>query len=174
MRQNVWLPGPAHRSSPDLGAGLAARFDRDPGWSPWPTPCIQTRTIAFTAPRVTSPAQSPTSPGHGWPSHLPSQRLQSRTASTVLARSKPASNRPYAGCTKPLVATPGDLAGLLADMERVGSCRRSWLASVRPGGLLPAQTRQGHCRGSPASPWATKMRQGEPGFTATVAPALSL
>jgi hypothetical protein len=35
---------------PDLGAGLVARSDRDPGWSPWPTPCIQTRTIASTAP----------------------------------------------------------------------------------------------------------------------------
>jgi len=119
MRQNVWLPGPAHRSSPDLGAGLAARFDRDPGWSPWPTPDIQTRMIASSAPRATSPAQSPTSPGHGWPSHLLSQRLQSRTASTVLTRSKPASNRPSAGCTRPLRTTPGDLAGLLADMESV-------------------------------------------------------
>jgi hypothetical protein len=94
-------------------------FDRDPGWSPWPTPDIQTRMIASTAPRATSPAQSPTSPGHGWPSHLLSQRLQSRTASTVLTRSKPASNRPSAGCTRPLRTTPGDLAGLLADMESV-------------------------------------------------------
>jgi hypothetical protein len=32
---------------------------------------IQTRTIASIAPRATSLARSPTSPGHGWPSHLP-------------------------------------------------------------------------------------------------------
>jgi hypothetical protein len=41
----------------DLGAGLAARSDRDPGWSPWPTPCIQTQMIASIAPRATSPAR---------------------------------------------------------------------------------------------------------------------
>jgi hypothetical protein len=61
----------ASKSLPDLGAGLTARPDRDPGWSPWPTPCIQIRTIASTAPRATSPVQSPTSPGHGWRSYLP-------------------------------------------------------------------------------------------------------
>jgi hypothetical protein len=116
----MWLPGPAHRRSPDLSAGLAARFDRDPGWSPWPTPQIQTRTSAFTAPRATSLARSPTSLGHGWPRHLPCQRLPSRTAAaTVLTRSKPASSRPSAGWTRPWPATPGDLAGLLADMEGV-------------------------------------------------------
>jgi hypothetical protein len=69
--QSVWLPGPAHRRSPDLGAGLAARAARDPGWPPWPTPSTHTRMIASTALRATSPAQSPTSPGHGWPSSLP-------------------------------------------------------------------------------------------------------
>jgi hypothetical protein len=49
-RQKVQLLRLAHRSSPNLGAGLTARPDRDPGWSPWPTPHIQTRTIASTAP----------------------------------------------------------------------------------------------------------------------------
>jgi hypothetical protein len=103
----------------DLGAGLAAHPDRDPGWSPWPTLYIQTRMIASTAPRATSPARSPTSPGHGWPSSLPSQRLQARTASSVLTTSMPASSRPSADCTRPWPATPDDLAGLLADMKPV-------------------------------------------------------
>src|SRR5205823_3408499 len=44
---------------PDLGAGLAARPDRDPGWSPCPKPLPQTRMTASTAPRATSPARSP-------------------------------------------------------------------------------------------------------------------
>jgi len=110
---------------PDLGAGLAARSDRDPGWSPWPTPRLQTRMIASTAPRATSPAQSPTSPGHGWRSYLPSQRLQSRTAPTVMTTSTPASSRPYANCTRPWQAIPDDLASLPADMESIASCRRS-------------------------------------------------
>jgi hypothetical protein len=100
-RQKVQLLRLAHRSSPNLGAGLTARPDRDPGWSPWPTPHIQTRTIASTAPRATSPARPPTSLGHGWPSHLPSQPLQARTAASVLASSKPASSRPSASCTTP-------------------------------------------------------------------------
>jgi hypothetical protein len=80
IRQSVWLPGPAHRRSPDLGAGLAARAARDPGWPPWPTPSTHTRMIASTTLRATSPAQSPTSPGHGWPSSLPNQHLQARPA----------------------------------------------------------------------------------------------
>ena len=73
----------------------------------------------FQCPQGDKPCPVTYQPGHGWPSHLLSQRLQSRTASTVLTRSKPASNRPSAGCTRLLVATPGDLAGLLADMESV-------------------------------------------------------
>jgi hypothetical protein len=120
----------------DLGAGLAAHPDRDPGWSLWPTPCTQTRMIASTAPRATSPARSPTSPGHGWPSSLPSQRLQSRTAPTVLTRSTPASSRPSANCTKPWPATPDDLASLPADMER---------SSVAVGELVGAGTTQRGC-----------------------------
>ena len=102
---------------PDPGAGLAAHPDRDPGWSPWPTPNHQTRMIASTAPRATSRVRSPTSLGHGWPSSPPSQRLPSRTAPTVLTSSTPASSRPSANCTKPWPATPDDLAGLPADME---------------------------------------------------------
>jgi hypothetical protein len=59
----------------------------------------------------------PTSPGHGWRIDLPSQRLRSRTAPSVLATSRPASSRPYADCTKPWQATPDDLASLPADMK---------------------------------------------------------
>jgi hypothetical protein len=116
-RQNVWPPGPAHRRSP-RPRRRPGHPDRDPGWPPWPTPRIQTRTIASTAPRATSPAPSPTSPGHGW-RHRPSQPLQSRTASSVLTTSTPASSRPSATCTRPWPATPDDLAGLLADMKPV-------------------------------------------------------
>ena len=119
-RQSVRLPGPAPRSPPRISApAWPPAPDRDPGWSPWPTPYIQTRMIASTAPRATSPARSPTSPGHGWPSSLPSQHLQSRAAPIVLTRSTPASSRPSAGCMRPWPAAPGDLAGLLADMKRV-------------------------------------------------------
>jgi hypothetical protein len=46
----------ASKFPPDLGVGLAARSDRDPGWSPWPTLCLQTRMTASTATRATSPA----------------------------------------------------------------------------------------------------------------------
>jgi hypothetical protein len=105
---------------PDLGVGLATRPDRDPGWSPWPPLGLQTPTIASTAPRATSPAQPPTSPGHGWRGCLPSQGLRSRIAPSVLATSRPASSRPYADSTRPWRATPDDLASLPADIERAG------------------------------------------------------
>jgi hypothetical protein len=71
----------------------------------------------FDCPRATSPARSPTSPGHGWPRNLPSQHLQARTAPSVLATSTPASSRPSATCTRPWPATPDDLADLPADMD---------------------------------------------------------
>jgi hypothetical protein len=112
-------PGRRLEVPADLGVGLAACSDRNPGWSPWPTPCIQARTIASTAPRATDPAQPPTSPAHGWSSHLPSQRLQARTAPTVLARSMPVFRMPYAGCARPLQIIAGHLARLPTDMERV-------------------------------------------------------
>jgi hypothetical protein len=116
-RQRVQPLRPAPRTPPDLGAGLTAHPDRDPGWPLWPTPRLQTPTIAFIAPRATSPARSPTSPGHGWPSNLPNQHLQARTAPGVLTTSTPASSRPSANCTRPWPATPDDLADLPADME---------------------------------------------------------
>src|SRR4029453_16065586 len=56
-------------------------------------------------------------PGHGWPSNLPNQHLQARTAPGVLTTSTPASSRPSANCTRPWPATPDDLAALPADME---------------------------------------------------------
>ena len=108
-------PGRRLAAPPDLGAGLAVCSDRDPGWSPWPTPCIQTRTIASTAPRATNPAQPPTNPAHGWPS----QRLQAMTAPTVLARSTPAFRMPCAGCARPLQTIAGDQGRLPTDMESV-------------------------------------------------------
>jgi hypothetical protein len=130
-RHNVWPPGPAPRRSPALGAGLAALPDRDPGWPSWPTPHLQTHTTASTAPRATSPARSPTSPGPGWRSSLPNQPLPSRTAPNVLATSTPASSRPSASCTRPWHATPDDLASLPADIQSArvaggvaGWCRR--------------------------------------------------
>jgi hypothetical protein len=63
------------------------------------------------------PAQPPTNPAHGWPSHLPSQHLQAMTAPTVVARSKPAFRMPYAGCARPLQTIAGHLARLPTDME---------------------------------------------------------
>ena len=120
----------ASKFPPDLGAGLAVCSDRDPGWSPWPTPCIQTRTIASTAPRATNPAQPPTNPAHGWPSHLPSQHLQAMTAPTVLARSKPAFRMPSAGCARPLQTIAGHLARRPTDMESV------WvILGIQPGAI---------------------------------------
>ena len=74
----------------------------------------------FECPQATSPARSPTSPGHGWPSHRPNQQLQARTAPGVLTTSTPASSRPSATCTRPWPATLDDLADLPADMERLG------------------------------------------------------
>ena len=137
--------------------------DRDPGWSPWPTPYIQTRMIASTAPRATSPARSPTSPGHGWPSSLPSQRLQSRAAPIVLTRSTPASSRPSAGCMRPWPAAPGDLAGLLADMKRV------WVVvgvagwrRYDPESCCRPTPRRVTAAGRPAYRWTTTMRQAKP------------
>jgi hypothetical protein len=71
-------------------------------WSPWLTPQIQTGMIASNAPRARSPVQSATSLGNGWCSHLPSQLVHSRTAPTVLPRSKPRSKPAFrrlcAGC----------------------------------------------------------------------------
>jgi hypothetical protein len=131
-RQRVRLLRPAPRTPPDLGAGLTARPDRDPGWSPWPTPHLQTSTIAFIAPRATGPARSPTSPGHGWPSNLPNQHLQARTAPGVLATSTPASIRNFANCTRPWLATPDGLVDLPADMEHIGNCRRNFSTLVLP------------------------------------------
>ena len=49
---------------------------------------------------------------------LPNQRLQSRTAPTVLTTSTPISIRPSSNCTRPWPVTPDGLADLPADMER--------------------------------------------------------
>lgn len=95
-------------------------------WSPWPTPQIQTGTIASIAPRATSPAQSATSLGNGWCSHLPSQLVPSRTAPTVLPRSKPAFRRLCAGCGRLSETIPGHLAGVLNGHGKVWRSSSSW------------------------------------------------
>ena len=99
--------------------------------------------IASTAPRATSPARSPTSPEHGW-RHRPSQPLHSRTTSSVLTTSTPASSRPSAGCTKPWPATPDDLASLPSDLERawiaVGGAGWRWDNSEGAAAQTPSQS----------------------------------
>ena len=72
----------------------------------------------FHCPQGDKPCPVTYQPGAWLASSLPSQRLQSRTAPTVLTRSTPASSRPSANCTKPWPATPDDLAGPPADIER--------------------------------------------------------
>ena len=146
-RPNVWPPGPAPRRSPALGAGLAALPDRDPGWPSWPTPHLQTQTSASTAPRATSPARSPTSPGPGWRSSLPTQPLPSRTAPNVLATSTPASSRPSASCTRPWHATPDDLASLPAHIQsaRVAGGVAGWCRRFRGAAADRSWRSVGHC-----------------------------
>jgi hypothetical protein len=100
---------------PGLGAGRAVRPDRDPGWSPCPKPLPQTRMIASTAPRATSPARSPTSPGRGWRSSLPSRPPRPRTADLVLATSRPPCSCRCARCGGPSAAVADDPAGPWAD-----------------------------------------------------------
>ena len=135
---------------PDLGAGRAARPDRDPGWSSCPKPLPRTPMIASTAPRATSPARSPTSPGRGWRSFLSSRPPRPRTADLVLATSRPPrSCRPARfGGPSPVVAD--DRAGPSAD--RPGGPARQVGQVGGSGGRPGDASRRGWGRPSRSTP----------------------
>ena len=114
---------------PDLGAGRAARPDRDPGWSPCPRRLPPARMIPSTAPRATGPARSPTNLGRGWRSSLPSRPPRPRTADLALATSRPPCSCRSARCGGPAPVVADDPAGPSADRPgwaSLGAGRPSW------------------------------------------------
>jgi hypothetical protein len=71
----------------------------------------------FHCPQGDKPCPVTYQPG-AWLAPPTNQRLQPRTAPTVMTTSTPASSRPSATYTRPLPTTPDDLASLPADLER--------------------------------------------------------